>query len=142
MSEYHDCAWQDPTITLPGEWGQPTREYRYNEFGRNGLYSIYYIQFTVPANGSDFRIYFDQTLSSSHVNFWAATELWFEVDGTRETKLQRSKESNELGYAAHFAFDQDAFGTFYNNKRVRFVMQTGTSQGVDSPFTFLVHQYT
>lgn len=142
MSDFQDSGWQDETVTLPGGGTRRVRHYNHNFLERQDKYDVYYVQFSVPHNTRDFRIYYDQPITSVHSDFWAASELWFEVDGGRELKYRNSKETNEHRESAHFAFDQDGYDVSYNSRRVRFVLRTGTSQGVDSPFVLRADQYT
>lgn len=142
MSDHQESVEQVMSIVLPGEVSRPTHEYRKNYQGRDGAYDVYTIEFTVPYSTSDFRVFFDQVITSTHSDFWAASEIWFEVDGGHKVLSQQSKDSNQHAESAHFHFDKAAYGSIYNGRVVQFVLRTGTTKGVNSPATFVVHQYT
>lgn len=141
MSEYQDSPVELLNEPMPGGGTRSVRRYGHNFLKRQDNYDLYYVEFTVPSSTGDFRIYFDQVITSVHSDFWAASQLWFEADGGRELKYQNSKETNEHRESAHFHFDEPGYGSIYNGRRVRFVMWTGTSQGVNSPFQLFVDVY-
>lgn len=136
MSEYSDSA----AASVDGAAAN-VRRYQANFFGKEDKYDVHYVQFTVPHGTTDLRLYYDEVVTSVHSDFWTATEVHFEVDnGTHEVLYRASKESNEHRESAHFHFDRDGYGSYYNGHRVRFIVRHGNERA-DSALAFWVDQY-
>ena len=142
MSDYYDSqgaqTWIEP---LPGGGSRTVRRYSSNFLKKQDKYDVHYVQFSVPGDSTDIRFYYDEVVTSSRSDFWTATEVYMEVDGGRELMYRNSKETNEHRESAHFHFDQDGYNTYYNGRRVRFVVQHGNERA-DSALALWVDQYS